>query len=506
VQTTSLPSAETHAPRCGTVRPSRRGRWRAAALIAVHLVVIAHVAQWKLSGSTLTPVEPSEAAQTLELGYVNAGFLLFAALILSTLVLGRFFCGWACHVVAYQDLCAWLLKKAGLRPRPVRSRLLVWVPLGAAFAMFVWPSIARAMAGDDGPSALAWHLTTTDLWKTFPGPAIGALTFAVDGFLIVWLLGAKGFCTYGCPYGAIFGAADRVAPGKIRVTDACEGCGHCTATCTSNVRVHEEVALYGMVVDPGCMKCLDCVNVCPKDALYFGFGKPSVAAPARARARRRTYDLSWPEEIAAAAVFLVAIYAFRGLYGRIPFLLAIGLSVIAAVAAVAAARLVRRRDFALQRAVLRRGGRWTAAGIVAGALAAGLLALTAHSAVVQFHAREGERLLRAAGHERGEARARLAGESLEHLLAAERLGLVRVGALQLQIGAIYRDRADDAEAERRMRAAIEIDPTLLAPRFELAGLLRKRGDVAGARAALEDVLRIEPSHPMARAGLEALGR
>ena len=28
----------------------------------------------------------------------------------------------------------------------------------------------------------------------------------------------------------------------------------------------------GMVVDPGCMKCMDCVSVCPNDALYFGFG------------------------------------------------------------------------------------------------------------------------------------------------------------------------------------------------------------------------------------------
>src|SRR4030095_2359832 len=101
----------------------------------------------------------------------------------------------------------------------------------------------------------------------------------------------------------------------------------------------------------------DCVNVCPKDALYFGFGKPSVAAPAPKRARRRVYDLTWPEETAPAAVFLPAISAFRGLYQRIPFLLAIGLSVIAAIAAVAGARLVRRRDFSLPHGVLRRGGR-----------------------------------------------------------------------------------------------------------------------------------------------------
>ena len=45
--------------------------------------------------------------------------------------------------------------------------------------------------------------------------------------------------------------------------------------CTSNVRVHEEIREYGGVVDPGCMKCLDCVSVCPNDALSYNCGSTS---------------------------------------------------------------------------------------------------------------------------------------------------------------------------------------------------------------------------------------
>ena len=123
------------------------------------------------------------------------------------------------------------------------------------------------------------HLVTTNFWETFPSVAVAIPFLFICGFVTVYFLGQKGFCTYACPYGGFFGLADKFAPGKIRVTDACNQCGHCTATCTSNVLVHAEVREYGMVVDPGCMKCMDCISVCPNDALYFGFGKPTIARP-----------------------------------------------------------------------------------------------------------------------------------------------------------------------------------------------------------------------------------
>jgi len=79
-----------------------------------------------------------------------------------------------------------------------------------------------------------------------------------------------------------------------------------------------------MVVDPGCMKCMDCVSVCPNDALYFGFGKPTILAP-KSDAIRRSYSVTWPEEIAGALVFLGSFLAVRGVYAMIPFLMALGL-------------------------------------------------------------------------------------------------------------------------------------------------------------------------------------
>jgi polyferredoxin len=90
--------------------------------------MVAHFIHWKIARTTLTPLEPSEIMQTFSQGLVNAGAILFAIATLSTLVFGRFFCGWGCHIVALQDLCSWALGKMGIAPRPFRSRLLDVLP------------------------------------------------------------------------------------------------------------------------------------------------------------------------------------------------------------------------------------------------------------------------------------------------------------------------------------------------------------------------------------------
>ena len=107
------------------IRKSKTSRWRAAALILLNLLMVAHVIQWWIVGRTVSPIEPSETMHTLQRGAVNAGFIFFSLAILATLIFGRFVCGWGCHILALQDFCAWMLKKIGLTPKPFRSRLLI---------------------------------------------------------------------------------------------------------------------------------------------------------------------------------------------------------------------------------------------------------------------------------------------------------------------------------------------------------------------------------------------
>ncbi len=79
-------------------------KWRALSLSLVYLVFAAHIIHWKVTGKTLAPLELNEVMYTLELGIITAGFLFMCFLVFGTLIFGRFFCSWACHIMVLQDL------------------------------------------------------------------------------------------------------------------------------------------------------------------------------------------------------------------------------------------------------------------------------------------------------------------------------------------------------------------------------------------------------------------
>lgn len=519
------------------IRPSKVGKWRALALILVHVAIVAHVLQWQATGRTLSPVEPSEAMQFTTEGVINAGFIFFAVAILSTLLLGRWFCGWACHLVALQDLCRWMLVKIGIRPRLVNMGILRAVPWLAFTYMFLMPLVGRWLEGQEF-AATKVDLYTAEFWRTFPSLSVAIASIVVTGFAIVYFLGAKGFCNYGCPYGAIFGITDQLAPVRIRVTDACEGCGHCTAVCTSNVRVHEEVRDWKMVVDPSCMKCLDCVSVCPKDALYVGVGSPAVVARPRAALKqiarsawaywalvaaftvgtfwalmtfngavgalvnpadwpligtlsagslvvmfafrgkaRPKQDYSLGEEALLGGSFLVGLLAFRGLHGSVPMLFALGVAALFAWALVQALRLVARADVSMQNLRLKVGGSWRAAGVVfAGAMVLVLSGFVLASREQMSLARTG--------------RVEFARILLEHGVGAARSGNVEASL-------------------RGFRRALQFDPASIEARENLAGMLCQTGRFEEGLAEFEVALRARPdpdTHVLAARALLALHR
>lgn len=508
-------------PKTG-IKHSRAGRWRAYSLAAVHVFMIAHVIHWLWAGETYTPIEPSESMETIRTSQINMGFLFFGAAILATMILGRWVCGWGCHLVAYQDLSLWVFKKLHLRPKAFRSRFLILVPLGAATWMFLYPlgqRIYYAYAGHPQPS-VGWHLTRTGYWDTFPGPIIAIATVLVCGVSMIYFLGPKGFCTYACPYGAFFGIADKVAVARIRVTDDCHQCGHCTAVCTSNVNVAKEVNLYKMVVDPGCMKCLDCVEVCPNDALYVGFGWPALGAkPTESNIENKKtpaastttatksavrYDLTLGEELAAAVVFAASLFCVYGSYTMLPFLMSLGVAGVLTYLVIMGLRLIHQKDVLIQKVRLKLNSRLTPAGIGYAVGIATLVALAVHGGVWHYHNFAGNLAFQhsppevpnwqydAAFVQRVSPEQKAYMEkAIHHIEACNRIGLLPNRDNYLELAWLYLFTNDRARAVEQVEKAVALQPNESSLQSKLASVQASLGDMGAARSAYEKALTIE---------------
>ena len=520
---------------------SRMGRRRAWVLALVHVAILLHIAHWVWRGESVSPVEPSEAMYTLTEGELNAGAVFFGAALLSTLVFGRLFCGWGCHIVALQDASLWLLKKMKLRPRAFRSRLLLWFPLGLALYMFVWPAVKRWVVApaleSAWPAGLAYigaapdwsHLENAfiveDFWATFPTLWVAIPFFFIVGFAVVYTLGAKGFCTYACPYGGFFAPIDKISPMRIVVDhDKCASCGVCTAVCTSNVRVNEEIKDYGMVVDPGCMKCLDCVSACPSDALSYTLAAPPLfstnpreADPASADKRRKKpktavtkarWDLTRTQEVVLAVFFLVTFVSVRGLYGVIPMLLAGGVAAIAAWVVWKAWRTLTDANVRIHGFQLRRRGRvtfWGGAYLLATLV---LIALVAHSAVLSVHWASGMTALNRAALVSDGA---IAGDAQEHYEEAARrfekvhaIGLATTPKTDFQLALVYFALQRYPEGEVALRRVIAREGEKDGLVVDLAQLMLRQGEGYKTVDYLNEVLERHPSYPETRWTLGAL--
>ena len=101
---------------------------RIASLILVHLLILAHI--YIFSDSVIGSIDFQEFFHSfIKHGIINAGTILVFIAFITTLIFGRFFCGWACHFGALQEFSWWILKKLKITPKTINSRIVFFLPL-----------------------------------------------------------------------------------------------------------------------------------------------------------------------------------------------------------------------------------------------------------------------------------------------------------------------------------------------------------------------------------------
>jgi hypothetical protein len=229
----------------------------------------------------------------------------------------------------------------------------------------------------------------------------------------------------------------------------------------------------------------------------LSLGSFAVALLLRGKAQR-TSETSRGEELVLGASFLGALYAFRGLGGSTPLLLALALAAMLAFLALECWRLFSSSDLSWKNRRLRSEGRLTRAGAVFAAVALLALAGTAAAAWSQ------QRTSAEWNQRRVQARAALA--------EGTRGALERALELDPQLLEAQKQLAARLYEAREMRAALgQIESYLLAAPQDADAHVLAALAAAGlsenalARGHLEQALALRPGMPVAQQLLEALG-
>ena len=201
-------------------------------------------------------------------GLLSGAVMLFVSLFVSSMVMGRAFCGWACPAGAFQDLL-----------RPARDRRVVrgrWLKYAVWAAWFGALAVGFAMNRPLKPAPLF----LTENGVSVAEPVQYATYGSVVGLFLLLALtvGRRGACHTVCwiaPFlvgGRTLGNLLSV-PGLRLRSDAgvCTACGTCVGVCPMSLDVRGMVR-SGKMEHADCALCGECVDACPEHAVRFGFG------------------------------------------------------------------------------------------------------------------------------------------------------------------------------------------------------------------------------------------
>ena len=203
-------------------------------------------------------------------GIATGSLFVFAAQFLSSLLVGRLFCGWACPVGGLQEAVALVRGRPVNRQRIGWIKWVIWAPWAAGIVFFAL-RVGGFRRVDLGYQT--WHgISVADL------PSLIAYAAVVALFLVLSLtVGRRAGCHAVCwmaPFMVIGRKIRNVfAWPSLRLaaeTERCTRCGTCSAQCPMSIEVRELVEKRDLETSD-CTLCGTCVDVCPKKVIRYSF-------------------------------------------------------------------------------------------------------------------------------------------------------------------------------------------------------------------------------------------
>ena len=216
--------------------------------------------------------------------YAAVGMFPFYAiglLGLFALVLGRFWCGWACPFGTIQDLVVWVRRRGEfieLRRFPWPGFVVLAGAMIAAVIMADTMFCKVCPAGSLFAAIPQWFASRDEFtFGTFFYVHLGTLAAALIAFILV----GRFWCRYLCPLGiGVFGVFNKVS--FLKVKPDMDRCGKCMDICPVKISEPEDIEN-----SMDCIRCGKCIDACPTAAIHITSSvRPGSLLPSYLRLRK----------------------------------------------------------------------------------------------------------------------------------------------------------------------------------------------------------------------------
>jgi len=203
-------------------------------------------------------------------GIVTGSLIMFGLMFVSSLFLGRAWCGWVCPGGGMQEIVE------PVNRRPVNGRKVDWIK----WVIWIpWVSLIVWMAVQAGGYSSVDFLHLTESGISVDGPFKYITYYLVVGLFIglASFAGRRAGCHTICwmaPF-MIIGRwiRNRFGWASLRLQaepDNCVNCKRCTRGCPMSLDVNQMVQ-NGAMENNECILCGSCVDVCSHGAIGFSF-------------------------------------------------------------------------------------------------------------------------------------------------------------------------------------------------------------------------------------------
>ncbi len=182
----------------------------------------------------------------------------FLGLIPVTYVFGKVWCGWVCHLGAFQEFL-FIPKKFELFRSRRAQRVMRYIRYVLLAALLIQLLVTKKILFNIvGPFKVAFNLFSANT----TGYVLLALLLISSVFIY------RPFCKAVCPVGLILGWISKI-PGSsvLGIGDNCKGCPSCAKACRMDAITREN--RESVMDNQDCIACGDCLDSCRFNTLSF---------------------------------------------------------------------------------------------------------------------------------------------------------------------------------------------------------------------------------------------